>query len=528
MKQKIKGFFLQLGKSFLLPIALISAAGIFLGISSAFSNPNIVKDIPFLANDFIQAILGFTKSITGALFGNLGIFFAISISVGLAKEEKAVSAFSGFVGYLVLHTSINYMLGYRGILAEPDMMREMGQAVTLGIQTLELGVFGGIVVGIVTAYLHNKYYNIKLPDYLGFFGGTRFVPIVITVMFAILGIVVPYIWPYVNKVIQSIGIGIASLGYIGTFIFGFLERLLIPFGLHHILNAMFRFTEVGGSLVVGGQEVFGALNIFLAQLSDPETINFSTEATRFLAQGKIPIMVFGLPAAAYAMYRTAKPENKSKVKGILLAGALATFVTGITEPLEFSFLFVSPILFVIHAFLSGISFMLMHILGVAIGNTQGGIIDLIVFGVMQPNTNWIYTILLGLAYTVVYYNVFKVLILKFNLQTPGREEVIDINSELEELEVLEDKIEVDSNGEASKRAVAIIKYLGGKENIEDLTNCITRLRVVVKDMNKVDKNAFKKYTGAMGVMVVSDKDIQIIYGPSVSQVREEVSFALSI
>ena len=528
MKQKIKGFFLQLGKSFLLPIALISAAGIFLGISSAFSNPNIVKDIPFLANDFIQAILGFTKSITGALFGNLGIFFAISISVGLAKEEKAVSAFSGFVGYLVLHTSINYMLGYRGILAEPDMMREMGQAVTLGIQTLELGVFGGIVVGIVTAYLHNKYYNIKLPDYLGFFGGTRFVPIVITVMFAILGIVVPYISPYVNKVIQSIGIGIASLGYIGTFIFGFLERLLIPFGLHHILNAMFRFTEVGGSLVVGGQEVFGALNIFLAQLSDPETINFSTEATRFLAQGKIPIMVFGLPAAAYAMYRTAKPENKSKVKGILLAGALATFVTGITEPLEFSFLFVSPILFVIHAFLSGISFMLMHILGVAIGNTQGGIIDLIVFGVMQPNTNWIYTILLGLAYTVVYYNVFKVLILKFNLQTPGREEVIDINSELEELEVLEDKIEVDANGEASKRAVAIIKYLGGKENIEDLTNCITRLRVVVKDMNKVDKNAFKKYTGAMGVMVVSDKDIQIIYGPSVSQVREEVSFALSI
>ena len=525
MKQKIKGFFLQLGKSFLLPIALISAAGIFLGISSAFSNPNIVKDIPFLANDFIQAILGFTKSITGALFGNLGIFFAISISVGLAKEEKAVSAFSGFVGYLVLHTSINYMLGYRGILAEPDMMREMGQAVTLGIQTLELGVFGGIVVGVVTAYLHNKYYNIKLPDYLGFFGGTRFVPIVITVMFAILGIVVPYIWPYVNKVIQSIGIGIASLGYIGTFIFGFLERLLIPFGLHHILNAMFRFTEVGGSLVVGGQEVFGALNIFLAQLSDPETINFSTEATRFLAQGKIPIMVFGLPAAAYAMYRTAKPENKSKVKGILLAGALATFVTGITEPLEFSFLFVSPILFVIHAFLSGISFMLMHILGVAIGNTQGGIIDLIVFGVMQPNTNWIYTILLGLAYTVVYYNVFKVLILKFNLQTPGREEVIDINSELG---VLEDKIEVDANGEASKRAVAIIKYLGGKENIEDLTNCITRLRVVVKDMNKVDKNAFKKYTGAMGVMVVSDKDIQIIYGPSVSQVREEVSFALSI
>ena len=432
MKQKMKEFFLQLGKSFLLPIALISAAGIFLGISSAFSNPNIVSDMPFLANNFIQGILGFTKAITGVLFGNLAIFFAISISVGLAKEEKAVSAFSGFVGYLVLHTSINYMLGCRGILAEPDMMREMGQAVTLGIQTLELGVFGGIVVGIITASLHNKYYNIKLPDYLGFFGGTRFVPIITTVVFSILGIIIPYIWPYVNTIIQSVGIGIASLGYLGTFVFGFLERLLIPFGLHHILNAMFRFTEVGGSLVVGGQEVFGALNIFLAQLSDPETISFSTEATRFLAQGKIPIMVFGLPAAAYAMYKTAKPENRSKVKGILLAGALATFVTGITEPLEFSFLFVS------------------------------------------------------------------------------------------------NKVEIAQSGETTKRALSIIKYLGGKDNIEDITNCITRLRVVVKDMSKVDENAFKKYTGAMGVIKVSDKDIQIIYGPSVSQVRDEVSFAMSI
>ncbi len=525
MKQKMKGFFLQLGKSFLLPIALISAAGIFLGISSAFSNPNIVSDIPFLANNFIQGILGFTKAITGVLFGNLAIFFAISISVGLAKEEKAVSAFSGFVGYLVLHTSVNYMLECRGILAEPDMMREMGQAVTLGIQTLELGVFGGIVVGIITASLHNKYYNIKLPDYLGFFGGTRFVPIITTVVFSILGIIIPYIWPYVNTIIQSVGIGIASLGYLGTFAFGFLERLLIPFGLHHILNAMFRFTEVGGSLVVGGQEVFGALNIFLAQLSDPETISFSTEATRFLAQGKIPIMVFGLPAAAYAMYKTAKPENRSKVKGILLAGALATFVTGITEPLEFSFLFISPILFVIHAFLSGISFMMMHIFGVAIGNTQGGIIDLVVFGVMQPNTKWIYSIMLGLVYTLVYYNVFKILILKFNLQTPGREEIADINFDLEPLS---NKVEIAQSGETTNRALSIIKYLGGKDNIEDITNCITRLRVVVKDMSKVDENAFKKYTGAMGVIKVSDKDIQIIYGPSVSQVRDEVSFAMSI
>ena len=236
-------------------------------------------------------------------------------------------------------------------------------------------------------------------------------------------------------------------------------------------------------------------------------------------------MVFGLPAAAYAMYKTAKPENRSKVKGILLAGALATFVTGITEPLEFSFLFVSPILFVIHAFLSGISFMMMHILGVAIGNTQGGIIDLVVFGVMQPNTKWIYSIMLGLVYALVYYNVFKILILRFNLQTPGREEIADINFDLEPLS---NKVEIAQSGETTKRALSIIKYLGGKDNIEDITNCITRLRVVVKDMSKVDENALKKYTGAMGVIKVSDKDIQIIYGPSVSQVRDEVSFAMSI
>src|SRR5699024_4949096 len=291
----------------------------------------------------------------------------------------------------------------------------------------------------------------------------------------------------------------------------FLERLLIPFGLHHILNAMFRFTPVGGEMVIGGESIAGALNIYFAKLADPNTVSFSTEATRFLAQGKIPVMMFGLPAAALAMYRTAKPENKQRIKGILTAGALASLVTGITEPLEFSFLFVAPILYLAHSLLAGLSFMLNHLFGVAIGNTQGGVIDLLVFSALQPETKLYITLLIGVAYAFIYYNVFKFLIERKDLKTPGREADFDFD----------EKDVVIDEGNMDLRAVEIIKYLGGKENIEAISNCITRLRVVVKDMNLVQEAGFKK-TGAAGVVKPSEKDIQIIYGPSVSKVKKSV------
>ncbi|OPJ57241.1 PTS transporter subunit EIIC [Alkalithermobacter paradoxus] len=514
MLKKINSYFQKLGKAFMLPIALISVAGIFLGVSAAFSNPNIIARLPLLGNETLQLIFRFTRAITGTIFGNLPVLFAISLAIGLSDDEQAVAGFSGFVGYILMNVSINFVLNTNGRLASPEIMRELGQGMTLGIQTLELGVFGGIVVGMIVGSLHNKYYNIKLPDYLGFFGGTRFVPIVTTVVLSIVGLVFPVIWPPISSVIHSVGYGIASLGYLGTFLFGALERLLIPFGLHHILNAMVRFTPVGGEMIIDGQQVVGALNIYYAQLASKETVSFATDATRFLAQGKIPVMVFGLPAAAFAIYKTAKPENRSRIKGILFAGAIASLVTGITEPLEFSFLFVAPILFIIHSILSGLSFMLNHLLGVAIGNTQGGIIDLVVFGMMQPHTKWLVTIAIGAIYALIYYYTFKILILKFDFETPGREKI-----------KIEDKVSEVLNFDEEAKAIEIIKCLGGKENIDTVNNCFTRLRVTVKDMSKVNEEGFAK-TGSMGVVKAGDNNIQIIYGPSVSSIKVSVKNAL--
>lgn len=509
--KKLNNYFQRLGKAFMLPIALISICGIFLGISAAFSNPNVITKVPFLGNDILQLVFQFIKSVTNAVFGNLSVLFAVSLAIGLANDETAVAGFSGFVGYVIMNTTINFVLSANKLLAPTATMKEVGQGMTLGIQTLELGVFGGIVVGMIVAALHNKYYKIKLPDYIGFFGGTRFVPIVTTFAFSIIGLIIPMVWPTISAGIQGVGYAIAHLGYFGTFLFGSLERLLLPFGLHHILNAMFRFTPVGGEQLVDGKMVTGALNIYYAQLASPNTTAFSTEATRFLAQGKIPMMMFGLPAAALAMYRTALPEKRQRIKGVLMAGALAALVTGITEPLEFSFLFVAPVLYVVHSVLSGLSFMLNHLLGVAIGNTQGGIIDLVVFGMLQSNTKWYITVAIGVVYAFTYYFAFKFLIEKMNLKTPGREDDVEFENE----------VDVDSN-DFDAKAVEIIKLLGGKENIETVNNCFTRLRVVVKDMTLVNDKGFTK-TGAVGVIKPSDKDIQIIYGPSVSQVKLAVS-----
>lgn len=512
MIKKINNYFQRLGKAFMLPIALISFAGIFLGICSAFSNPNVMAEMPFLKNGTLQLVFQYIKAITNALYGNLPVLFAVSLAIGLAKDEAAVAGFSGFVGYLIMNTAINFVLVSTKTLATAANMQQAGQIMTLGIQASDMGVFGGIIVGIITAALHNRYYTIKLPDYIAFFGGTRFVPIITTLVFAIIGIIIPVVWPPISAAILAVGYAIAHLGYFGTFLFGLFERLLIPFGLHHILNAMVRFTPVGGEMVIGGKTITGALNIYYAQLADPHTVTFSTEATRFLAQGKIPIMMFGLPAAALAMYNTAKPENKQRIKGILTAGILASLVTGITEPLEFSFMFVAPILFALHSVLSGISFMLNHILGVAIGNTQGGIIDLVVFGIMQPHTKWYITLAIGIVYAFIYYFSFKFLIEKMNLKTPGREEDVDFD---------EENIVLDNN-DFDAKAVEIIKYLGGKDNIETVNNCFTRLRVIVKDMSLVQEASFKR-TGAAGVVKPSETDIQVIYGPSVSSIKAAVT-----
>ncbi|SHJ87111.1 PTS system, maltose and glucose-specific IIC component [Anaerobranca californiensis DSM 14826] len=512
MKQNLKDFFQQLGRSFMLPISLLAATGIFLGLAAASANPQIQQVVPFLASSSVMYVTQLIRAISGTLLGNIPLLFAISLSLGMAKKEKPIAAFAGVIVFLVFNRSMMYVLDNTSL-----QLDAVGNV--LGMNTVRMDALGGILVGLITAMIHNKYYNIKLPDAIAFFGGTRFVAIAVTVVFAVLGQIIPFIWEPISAIITGVGTSIAQLGYFGTFLFGFLERVLLPFGLHHILNSLARTTEIGGVAEFAGETVTGALLIFNRYLETgvtPDNLPL-TEVTRFLAQGKIPMMVFGLPAAAYAMYKTADPAKRAKVKPLLLAGVLASFTTGITEPLEFAFLFVAPMSYLFHAVMAGISFMSMHLLGVMIGNTQGGIIDLLVFGATQPGSKWYMAIIVGVLFAVVYYNVFKWAIIKFNFATPGREE----NGENED--VLGDV----SNKELEGLALQIIEGLGGKENIVALENCFTRLRVDVVDMTKVDERKIEK-TGANGFIKPNPKHIQIIYGPKVNIIKDVVEGKLNM
>ncbi len=522
----MKGYLQKLGKSLMMPISIIAASGIFLGLAAVLQNPNIVGQT-FVDITVVQQFIGFIRLLINTLFGNLPVLFAISIAIGLAKEEKATAAFGAVIGFLLFHVSISYILGLNGITAATrtvDYLTETGLSTleatsiassyetVLGIFTFRMNVLGGIISGIWVAWMHNKFYKIELPTAISFFGGKRFVPIIITVTIPFLSLIMYFVWPFVNSGIVGIGNIIAEAGAIGTFIFGSVERLLIPTGLHHILNQIVRFTPVGGVEVIDGEQMVGALNIFNALLAqnNPD-YSIMAEATRFLSQGKVPVMVFGLPAACLAMFRASKPTEKKRVKALLLAAALASFTTGITEPIEFAFIFVSPILFIFHAIMSGLAFFLMDILNVAIGNVQGGIIDLTVFGILQGSeTNWWMAVIVGLFYAVIYYYAFKYVIERFDVKTPGRED--------------ESFEEVPMN-EATDRGAAIVAALGGKENIKEIENCFTRLRLVLGSIEKIDENAIKA-TGAAGIVKVNDTNLQVIYGPQVEKIALEVKGAV--
>lgn len=389
MKKKFSfwEFFQGIGKTFMLPVALLAFMGLILGIGSSFSSPSTIEMLPFLDQPWLQVIFRFMTTVGGFAFTYLPLLFAMAIPLGLARSEKGVAAFSGFVGYVVMNLSINFYLTETGKLADPDHLREAGQGMVLGMQSVEIGVLGGIIVGIIVYLLHNKFYTIQLPDAFAFFGGARFIPIITSLTMAIVGVLIPIIWPVFAMAINSVGFAIQKAGIFGPFLFGAGERLLLPFGLHHILVSMIRFTEAGGTQIVDGQSVSGALNIFYAQLQSGSPI--SPAATAFLSQGKMPTFMFGLPAAALAMYRTALPQNRHKIKGLLISGVIAAFVTGITEPIEFLFLFIAPVLYGFHVIMTGLGFMLMALLQVVIGNTDGGVLDFLIFGVLQGTyTKW--------------------------------------------------------------------------------------------------------------------------------------------
>ncbi len=526
MKDKIFGVLQRIGRSFMLPIALLPVAGLLLGIGSSFTNETMLEAYGLTGfihpGTVVYTILDIMNQCGSAVFNNLALLFAMGVAIGMAKKEKEVAALSGAIAYLVMNTAISAMINANGGV---EAMEANSTASVLGITTLQMGVFGGIIVGLGVAALHNRFYRIQLPQVLSFFGGTRFVPIVCTAVYLIVGIVMFYVWPVVQHGISLLGNLVISSGYVGTWIYGLIERALIPFGLHHVFYIPFWQTAVGGTAVIDGVTVQGAQNIFFAELASKSTTEFSVEATRFMA-GKFPLMIFGLPGAALAMYRTARPAKRKVVAGLLLSAALTSMLTGITEPLEFTFLFVAPAMYAVHCVYAGLSYMLMHILNVGVGMTfSGGLIDLTLFGIMQGNdkTHWIWIPIVGVFYFVLYYFTFSFMIRKMNLKTPGRE---DDNEEpkLYTRTDFKEKTGVGPDGAPRKGgdtvSALILNGLGGKANVSDVDCCATRLRVTVVDAGKV-QDALLRQSGASGV-VHKGNGIQVIYGPQVSVIKSNL------
>lgn len=526
MKDKIFGVLQRVGRSFMLPIALLPVAGLLLGIGSSFTNATTIETYHLgkfiYEGGVLYTILDIMRKTGSAVFDNLALLFAMGVAIGMAKKEKEVAALSGAIAYIVMNTTISALITAKGGV---EAMAENSTTSVLGITTLQMGVFGGILVGLGVAALHNKFYKTELPQVLSFFGGTRFVPIVSTVTYLIVGIIMFYLWPIVQLGISKLGVLVLNSGYAGTWIYGILERALIPFGLHHVFYMPFWQTELGGSMMIDGNMVAGAQNIFFAELASKSTEVFSVSATRFMA-GKFPFMIFGLPAAAFAMYKTARPEKKKVVGSLLLSAALTSMITGITEPLEFTFLFVAPLMYAVHCVLAGLSYMLMHILNVGVGMTfSGGLIDMTLFGILQGNakTHWIWIVVVGLIYAVVYYFVFYFMITKMNLKTPGREPD-DVEPKLyRRSDVNEAKAaKVKSTDKRTSDVVSamILKGLGGKDNLSDVDCCATRLRVTVNDASKVMDDMLKA-SGASGV-IHKGNGVQVIYGPKVSVIKSDL------
>ncbi|MFQ6864397.1 PTS transporter subunit IIABC [Blautia sp.] len=534
MKDKIFSVLQRIGRSFMLPIAILPVAGLLLGIGSSFTNATTIETygLAKILGDgtILHYLLMIMNKVGSAVFDNLPLIFAVGVAIGMAKKEKEVSALSAVIAYFVMNTAINAMLINNGLILDNGEIAETVLEGTItsvcGIQSLQMGVFGGIIVGLGVAALHNRFYRIQLPSALSFFGGTRFVPIISTIVYMFVGILMYFVWPAVQNGIYALGGLVTGSGYVGTLIFGLIKRSLIPFGLHHVFYMPFWQTAVGGTMEVAGQMVQGGQNIFFAQLADSANIaHFSADATRYFS-GEFIFMIFGLPGAALAMYQCAKPEKKKAAGGLLLSAALACMATGITEPLEFSFLFVAPALFAVQVILAGSAYMIAHILNIAVGLTfSGGFLDFFLFGILQGNekTSWLRVIPVGIIYFLLYYFIFKFMIRKFDFKTPGRE---DDDAELK----LYTKADVNARKAAGKElkeeagedpvSEAITRGLGGKKNISDVDCCATRLRCTVHDAGRINDSILKA-TGASGV-IHKGNGVQVIYGPNVTVIKSNL------
>lgn len=538
MKDKIFGILQRVGRSFMLPIAILPVAGLLLGIGSSFTNETMLETYGLMRilgpGTIFAAVFEVMSEAGNVVFANLPILFAMGVAIGMAKKEKEVAALSAAIAFFIMHASISALITING---GTEAMLAGAVTSVCGIPSLQMGVFGGILVGLGVAALHNRFYKIELPQVLSFFGGSRFVPIISALVYTGVGILMFFIWSAIQKSIYTVGDLVLNSGYAGTWVYGFMERLLIPFGLHHVFYLPFWQTAVGGTLEVGGRVVEGAQNIFFAQLADPSVTKYAVSATRFMS-GKFPLMIFGLPGASLAMYKTAVPEKRKAAGGLLLSAALTAMITGITEPLEFTFLFVAPALYGIHCILAGFAYMLMHVFEVGVGMTfSGGLIDLTLFGIMQGNakTNWIWIVIVGIGYFIVYYVLFYYLIRRFDLKTPGRDNNDEVKlyrrSDVDARKHGENAGEQESgNGRnpdvfrnqspQMETSRLICEGLGGKANISDVDCCATRLRCTVYDAAFVKEDVLRA-SGASGV-VKKGNGVQVIYGPKVSVIKSNL------
>ncbi|WP_285945050.1 PTS transporter subunit IIABC [Thomasclavelia cocleata] len=528
MKAKIFSVLQRIGRSFMLPIAVLPVAGLFLGIGSSLTSNTTISSLHLEAilgkGTFLNNFLTILTNVGNAFFNNLPIIFAAAVALGMAKKAKEVAVISAVIAFFVMHTTINGMLTLSGVIIDNQVV---GTNVldgtitsTCGILSLEMGVFGGIIVGLGVSFLHNRFYQIQLPSVLSFFEGERFIPIISTISFLFVGILMFYLWPFIQNAIFALGKVVSTSGYFGTFIYGVIKRLLVPFGLHHVFYLPFWQTAIGGTMTVNEVMVYGGQNIFFAQLADPNVLHFSSEATKYFT-GEFIFMIFGLPGAALAMYHTAKPEMKKAIGTLFFSAALTSILTGITEPIEFSFLFVAPLLFGVQVLLAGSAYMIAHIFNIAIGLTfSGGLIDFVIFGVLQGNskTNWILVIPIGIIYFFLYYFSFRYLIKKFDLKTPGRETN-------DKLLILKKPNLCDNKNIIDKQSQLIIRGLGGRNNFNDLDCCITRLRVTVNDNTKLNEGLLKQ-SGAAAI-ITQGNSVQIIYGPKASSIKTKLNEYLS-
>ncbi len=511
-----KLFFGQLqrvGKALMLPVAILPAAGILLALGNAMHNEQLVSLAPWLKHEVFVILSTIMESAGQVVFDNLPLLFAVGTALGLAGGD-GVAALAALVGYLIMNATIGKVMhiSIDQIFSFADGAKTLSQAnklpqhaLILGIPTLQTGVFGGIIMGALAAWCYNKFYNITLPQFLGFFAGKRFVPIVTSLVAIVTGVVLAFVWPPIQEGLNDLSNFLLNKNLVlTTFIFGIIERSLIPFGLHHIFYAPFWF-EFGSYVNQAGEVVRGDQRIWMAQMKDG--VEFTAGA---FTTGKYPFMMFGLPAAAYAIYRQARPERKKIVGGLMLSAALTSFLTGITEPLEFSFLFVAPILYVLHVLLAGTSFLVMHLLDVKIGMTfSGGFIDYILYGLLNwDRTHALYVIPVGIVYAIIYYFLFTFVIKHMNLKTPGRE----------------DEVAETRDTSVERLPFDVLDAMGGKDNVKHLDACITRLRVEVLDKAKVDVNALKEL-GATGVLEVGN-NMQAIFGPKSDQIKHDMALIM--